>query len=73
MDAQYDVRRWVNEPLTVHFVPFSHNDPGMLVIGKILFAEFSSKHQAVYYMLCVERLNHNAIFIAGLLCWIICS
>ena len=30
MDASYNVHQWDTEPLIVHFVPFSHNDPGLL-------------------------------------------
>jgi len=30
MDASYSAHQWDTEPLVVHFVPFSHNDPGLL-------------------------------------------
>jgi len=29
MDISYNAHLWDTEPLIVHFVPFSHNDPGL--------------------------------------------
>jgi len=44
MDVAYNEHQWDTEPLIVHVVPFSHNDPGLCVVeyGIILIIMYCS-------------------------------